>query len=74
MRKTALRIHPHHVLANADVVEIIHNGVHVGSITPIEGAGIRIVTKFPVEILDYGDFTKDIIIKTPVALGDTTHD
>jgi hypothetical protein len=48
--KTQLKISPHTFIADANTVEIWHNGELMGTITGDDRSGVRILTKHKVEV------------------------
>lgn len=54
MQKSKLKVDPHHLLADDQVVEVWHEDELVATVYGADGPGVRIISKYPMDIVRGG--------------------
>lgn len=49
--RAELRLRPHSVLPGHRVVELWWDGQFIGEVTGADGSGVRVITKFPTQVI-----------------------
>lgn len=61
--KTVLRARAHHIVGEATVFEIWHDGVFLGTVVGADGPGVRVVSKY---LTNSHDAIRIVCVEPPV--------
>jgi hypothetical protein len=54
MEKSELKLEPHSILLDTQIIEVFHEGNLIATVYGADGPGVRVVSKYPMDVVRGG--------------------